>query len=266
MAIDKQKLWRQVKGIGIVTLWVMMLGGIIVSLSFVNKEEEKIRCKKIKVSITPKDELLFIDREAVLKTIHPMGNEKQIEGKKITELNTPLIEHKLNRNDFIKRAQVFTDMNGELQVKVEQRRPILRIIKTDGSTFYIDEEGRKMPVSLVFTAHVPVASGNIFEEYKARDTMHTFVGTELHKIATYVDKDAFWKAQIEQIFVTAESEFLLIPKIGDHTIAFGTSENIEEKFEKLMVFYREGLSRVGWDKYSTINLKYRNQVVCTRKK
>lgn len=266
MAIDKQKLLTQLKQIGIVTLWVVMLCGVVVSLAFVNKEERAIRCKQIRVSITPKDELLFIDREAVLKTIHPSGSEKQIEGKKITELNTPLIEYKLNRNDFVKHSQVFTDMNGELQVKVEQRRPILRIIKTDGINFYIDEDGRKMPVSQVFTAHVPVASGNIFEEYTARDTMHTFVGTELHKIATYVDKDAFWKAQIEQIFVTAESEFLLIPKIGDHTIVFGNSDDMDEKFGKLMVFYKEGLSRVGWNKYTTINLKYKNQIVCTKKK
>jgi cell division protein FtsQ len=265
MAIDKQKLWRQTKRAGIITLWVAMLGGVIVSLSFVNKEENALRCKKIRVKITPEDELLFIDREAVLKTIHPEGNEKQIEGKKVIELNTPLIEEKLNRNDFIKRSQVFTDMNGELQIKVEQRRPIVRVMKTNETDFYIDEDGRKMPVSQVFTAHVPVASGNIFEVYRTRDTMHTFVGMELHKIATYVDKHAFWKAQIEQIFVTAESEFLLIPKIGDHTIVFGNSENMEEKFEKLMVFYKEGLSRVGWDKYSTINLKYKDQIVCTKK-
>jgi cell division protein FtsQ len=87
----------------------------------------------------------------------------------------------------------------------------------------------------------------------------------LFKIATYVDKDAFWKAQIEQIFVTAESEYLLIPKIGDHTIVFGTAENMEEKFEKLLLFYKEGLSRVGWEQYKSINVKFKNQVVCTKK-
>jgi cell division protein FtsQ len=266
MAIDKQKLGKQARRIGILALWVLMIGGVIVSLSFVNKEEQAVRCKSISVHITPKDELLFIDRDAVLRTIRPGGHEKEIEGKKITELDIPRIEARLNRNDFIKRSQVFTDMNGELEIKVEQRRPILRIIDTRGESFYIDEEGRKMPVSQVFTAHVPVASGNIYEAYKARDTMHSFVGAELHKIATHVDKHAFWKAQIEQIFVTAESEFLLIPKIGDHTIVFGNSDHMEEKFEKLMLFYKEGLSRVGWDKYSAINLKYKDQIVCTKKK
>ncbi|MES2779313.1 MAG: hypothetical protein V4651_05380 [Bacteroidota bacterium] len=265
MAIDKQKLVKQLTRIGIITLWVLMISAVVVSLAFVNKQEDAIRCKKISVSIFPKNELLFIDRDMVLTTITPLGNEKAIIGKKIMELNIPLIETKLNHNDFIKTSQVFTDMNGELQINIEQRRPILRLLKADGSSYYIDEEGRKMPVSQAFTAHVPIASGNLFEEYKARDTMHTLVGSELHKIATYVDKDAFWKAQIEQIFVTAESEFMLIPKVGDHTIVFGTGEDMEEKFEKLLLFYKEGLSRVGWEKYSTINLKYKNQIVCTKK-
>lgn len=265
MAIDKQKLWRQLKRIGILTIWILMVCGIVVSLAFVNKEEKAVTCKSVDVRITPKNELLFINREMVLHMIHPLGLENEIVGKKITALNVPAIEQKLNHNDFIKTAQVYTDMNGAMEINVVQRRPILRIIKNDGSSFYIDENGTKMPVSQAFTAHVPVVTGNLFEGYKARDTMQTTVGVDLHKIATYVDKEAFWKAQIEQIFVTAESEFVLVPKVGNHTILFGTAENMEEKFEKLMVFYKEGLSRVGWEKYSSINVKYKDQVVCTKK-
>jgi cell division protein FtsQ len=88
---------------------------------------------------------------------------------------------------------------------------------------------------------------------------------ELFKIATYVDKDAFWKAQIEQIFVTAESELILVPKVGNHTIYFGNTDDMEAKFNKLMVFYKEALSRVGWDKYNSIDLRFRNQIVCKKK-
>lgn len=265
MAFDKEKFWKTTKQVLIAALWVCLIVGIGISLAFVNKQDAALKCKGISVTILPKDELLFIERSHVLETIIPSGSEKQIVGKPILELNTPLIEQKLNHNDFIKTSEVFTDMNGGLHITVQQRRPILRIIKANGSSYYLDEEGRKMPTSQVFTAHVPIVTGNVFEEYKSRDTMHTVVGLELHKIGTYVDKHAFWKAQIEQIFVTAESEFLLIPKIGDHTIAFGTGEDLEEKFEKLMLFYKEGLSRVGWEKYSIINLKYKNQVVCTKK-
>jgi cell division protein FtsQ len=265
MAIDKHKLLAQLKRIGIITLWVVMISGVIVSLAFVNKQEHRIKCRDVSVQIYPKHELLFVDRDMVLRTITPDGNEKNIKGKRILELNIPLIEQKLNTNDYIQKAQVFTDMNGNLKATVVQRRPILRLLKANGTSYYLDEKGLKMPVSSAFTAHVPVVTGNLFEDYSARDTMHSSVGMDLYKIATYVDKDAFWKAQIEQIFVTAESEFVLIPKIGDHTILLGTTEDMEEKFEKLMLFYKEGLNRVGWETYSTINLTYKNQVVCTKK-
>jgi cell division protein FtsQ len=265
MAWNKQEIWNTLKRIGIILMWILLVGGTIVSLAFVNKQEEYIRCKTINVSVFPANELLFINREMVLNVIHPSGDEKEIIGKILMELNIPLIEAKLNHNDFIKGSQVFTDMNGELQINVFQRRPILRMLKMDGSSYYVDENGLKMPISQAYTAHVTIASGNLFEGYKSRDTMYTSVGKELFKIATYVDKDAFWKAQIEQIFVTAESEYLLIPKIGDHTIVFGTAENMEEKFEKLLLFYKEGLSRVGWEQYKSINVKFKNQVVCTKK-
>jgi cell division protein FtsQ len=265
MAIDKQKLWTRTKRIGILLLWVLMVCGVVVSLSFVNKQEKAITCKKIDISIAPKNELLFIDRDMVLSILHPQGVENKILGKKITDLNVSVIEQKLNHNDFVQTAQVYTDMNGALTINIVQRRPILRILKSDGSGFYIDENSLKMPVSQAFTAHVPVVTGNLFETYSARDTMHSKVGVELNKIATYVDKDAFWKAQIEQIFVTAESEFVLVPKVGNHTILLGTADDMEEKFEKLMVFYKEGLPRVGWDQYTSINLKYKDQIVCTKK-
>lgn len=265
MPLDKEKILRTAKRIGIVCLWVLIGISIIVSIAFVNKEDAQLKCTAIHIQIEPKHEILFIDRESVLKQLNPEGDEKKILGKTILQLNTPLIEHKLNHNDFVKKAQVYTDMNGALTINLTQRRPILRIMKQDGTSFYLDEDGRQMPVSGMFTSHVPIATGNIFEPYKSRDTMHSFVGNELTKIATYVDKHAFWKAQIEQIFVTPESELWLIPKLGDHTIVFGTTENMETKFENLLLFYSEGLSRMGWDQYQTINLKYENQIVCTKK-
>jgi cell division protein FtsQ len=86
----------------------------------------------------------------------------------------------------------------------------------------------------------------------------------LYKIASYVDKHEFWKAQIEQIFVTRDNEFILIPKVGNHIILFGNAEEGDEKFEKLFVFYKEGLNRVGWNKYSSINIKYKGQVICKK--
>lgn len=263
--MDKAKLIRRAKFTGIVLLWVGLLGGLLVSLAFVNREEKQVTCSSIVVSIEPQNELLFVDRDMVIRTIRADGNEKLILGKPVNALHTPVLEKKLIDNRMISHAQVFTDMNGVLNVKVRQREPVLRVMKPDGTGYYIDRDGIKMPLSERFSAHVPVATGNIFEDYDKQDSMQSFVGKELFKIATYVDKDAFWKAQVEQIFVTPESELVLIPRVGDHEIVFGNTTDMEEKFDKLMLFYKEGLSRVGWDKYRQINLSYRGQVVCVKR-
>lgn len=265
MKFDKQKFLSRLKKVAIITMWIVLVSGLIVSLAFVNKEENEITCSKISVSINPKNELLFIDREIVLKTFRSDGDEKKILGKKITSLNIPNLEKKLLNNKLIFKAEVFTDMNGEVYINIKQREPILRIIKLDGTGFYVDRNGLKMPLSERFTARVIVATGNIFESYSKQDSIQSFVCNELYKIATYVDKDAFWKAQIEQIFVTAESDIVLIPKVGDHQIIFGDSQNMEEKFNNLMLFYKEGLSKVGWNKYKSINLSYKDQIVCVKR-
>jgi cell division protein FtsQ len=94
--------------------------------------------------------------------------------------------------------------------------------------------------------------------------VQTFILKGLIKIATYVDKDAFWKAQIEQIFVSNEAELVLVPKFGNHTILFGKVDDMEIKFEKLLVFYREALNRLGWNKYKVIDIRFNNQVVAKK--
>jgi cell division protein FtsQ len=81
----------------------------------------------------------------------------------------------------------------------------------------------------------------------------------------FLEKDEFWKAQMEQVLVNDKSELILIPKVGDHQIILGTTEGLEEKLNRLMLFYKEALTKTGWNQYGTINLKYKGQIVCTKK-
>ena len=88
---------------------------------------------------------------------------------------------------------------------------------------------------------------------------------DIYQISKFIDQSEFWKAQIEQVYVDKDLEFVIIPKVGNHKIVFGGIENLAGKFEKLMIFYKQGLSKTGWNEYSEINLKYKNQVVCTKR-
>ena len=79
-----------------------------------------------------------------------------------------------------------------------------------------------------------------------------------------MEADEFWKAQIIQVKVLENGELELIPRVGNHTILLGTTDELELKFKKLKIFYEKGLSKTGWNEYSQINLKFDNQVVCTK--
>jgi cell division protein FtsQ len=88
--------------------------------------------------------------------------------------------------------------------------------------------------------------------------------TQVYEIAQKVGKDEFWNAFIEQIYVNHHNEIELVPRVGSQIILLGNSDIIDEKLSNLLRFYKDGPGRTGWDAYSIINLKYKNQVVCTR--
>lgn len=85
------------------------------------------------------------------------------------------------------------------------------------------------------------------------------------KLVNYIRSDVFWNAQIEQIAIATNGTFTLIPKLGDHKIEFGRIENMEDKFGKMKIFYKEGLSHTGWEKYASFKLDYKGQIVCELK-
>ena len=85
-------------------------------------------------------------------------------------------------------------------------------------------------------------------------------------MANYIKNDTLLNSLITQAYINKEREIELYPAIGNQKILFGSGTDIADKFEKLKIFYTQGLNSVnGWDRYSTINLKYKNQVVCIKK-
>jgi cell division protein FtsQ len=88
---------------------------------------------------------------------------------------------------------------------------------------------------------------------------------DIYYLVEYINNDNFWSAQIDQIYVDNNNQIDLIPRVGNHVIHLGTTENTEGKLRNLAVFYDKVLPEVGWNKYSLINLEYKNQIVCKRR-
>ena len=170
-------------------------------------------------------------------------------------INTELIEEELLKNEMISDIQAYKTPSGIIKLEVIQKMPILRILSANGN-YYVDNQGTTMPISSRYVAHVPVVSGYVEKSFAVSD---------LYKFALFLQENEFWNDQIEQIYVHSDREVELVPRVGNHRIMLGTLDGLEEKLEHLKLFYEQAIPKMGWEKYSMINLKYKNQIVCTKK-
>jgi cell division protein FtsQ len=139
---------------------------------------------------------------------------------------------------------------------IRQRQPVIRVITSQGRSYYVDQERRIMPVTPAFTVYVPVVTGAVTE---------TMAREELYDFAMFLQRNADWDAWIEQIEVRSNDDVVLIPRAGDFSIVMGSLKDYPVKLSTFIRFVDQGLNVLGWNRYSEINLKYENQVVCTRK-
>jgi cell division protein FtsQ len=266
----------KLKKIIVFVLWIIGISSFAALLGFVNAEEKEVMGQSINVIVTNESENSFIDENVVSNYLN--DRKDFIVNQKLKDIHVVEIENALNTHPAIEKADVSVDINGRAEIKVTQRKPVVRIMNTQGESFYIDTKGKLMPLSDNYSARVPFANGIIFESYPSfynYSIAKIEKDTALHKlcvidnvfhVAEYIERDTLLNSMIQQIYVNTKKEIELYATIGNHKIVFGNSEDIPEKFNKLKMFYKEGLNSIdAWNKYSVVNLKYKNQVVCTKK-
>ncbi|TKC08213.1 cell division protein FtsQ [Pedobacter polaris] len=241
--------------------WLVCLAGMVVLMSFIDINKQKVKCTKVEILIPGADN--FIEREeidAILKQ-----GEGALIGRNLETINIHQIEKNIKSNPYIAFVKVYADMDGIIHIEIKQRQPVLRIINAGGQDYYIDSDGLKMPMSPNFTANVLVATGNILEGFSGRiDTLLTPLARDLYKTALYSKRDTLWDAQFEQIYVNEKNDIELIPRVGNQRIILGNADSLETKMNNLLAFYKQAMPKVGWNVYKTINLKYYNQIVCEK--
>ena len=244
-------------------LWLLLAVNLLVIMAFVEKAHRAQRCSAIDIQVDHDSAMYFTNAEQVESQLSSFFKVPQLVGSPLYKLVPGRIEYILGHSDYIRSAESWKDIDGTLHIDVIQKRPLLRI-KTNFDDYYLDELGEKMPLSPTFTARVPVATGNIFERYRYGRDMQTYVGNMLKYVSQVLDTNQFWKAQIEQIDVDAQSELVLIPKLGSQRIILGDTNELANKLNNLLLFYQQGLPKAGWGAYKTINVKYADQIVCTK--
>ena len=195
--------------------------------------------------------------------IQALLNQEQsvVLGTNFDQVDIKLLERQVEENPFVAEIDVFMSVTGVLGAKVSPAQPIGRLMSSRGPDQYIDVTGKLLPMNADYTARVPLIS---FAEYPQWESNlgENDLGKQLMEFLIFINKDELWRAQIAQLAVSEENELTLWPQMTKQLILFGPADEIEEKFKKLKLFYKEVLPKKGWNTYSSINLKYKNQIVC----
>lgn len=259
-----------------IAFWSLLVIGLVVSMSFAQRQHSRMPCKKFSVTIVREGENFFVSEDDIKKLLRERGDS--IVGEPVSKIDIPKIEQVVATHPAIESVETFMSVNGELSIIAVQRHPIVRIINSNGESYYIDDRGKLMPWMSEWTAKVPVVTGAINDGYDKyyKTTMDAIAKDsalsaatpleDIYHLAQFINADTFLHAQITQINLSAENGYEMIPRVGSQKIIFGDATDIAEKFTNLKIFYRDGLRATGsWNDYTTINLQYKNQVVCTRR-
>jgi cell division protein FtsQ len=253
-------------------IWIWFVLGVylVVASSVMTNRTGNVLCNSIHIMIDDTVTNNFVRKSDVTEQLEK--DFRRIVGKPVKEINTYEIKESLDRIGVIKSCNVYTTLDGKLNIEIKQRTPIVRIINKYNQSYYVDAEGYIIHKSKHFTPRVLVVNGNIKSYFPPgkhhnilNDSIQELKLRRLYDLSKYIYNDEFWKAQIVQVYVKKNDQIDIVPRIGPHLIEFGSPENYEQKLKKLKTFYKEGLNKVGWNKYEIINISYKDQIVCTKR-
>ena len=241
--------------------WSLLGLCCVVLLVAAMKAKDSKACSNIEINIKGTTKHMFIKQTDVVDVL----NKNTIHaGETLDEINLRKTEEQLKSNPWIKDAELFFDNHQILHVKISEREPVARVFTKSGESFYIDSSGLRLPVTENATARVIVFT-SFPSDKKVLSKSDSLVLNDIKTITQYINADSFLNAQTAQINITSQRTYEITPVVGDQLIRIGDAENLDEKFTKLLAFYRQVFSKVGFERYSVIDVQYEGQVVAVRR-
>ena len=243
------------KKIGILTADIILSVYLVLAITAFNcPDDQDAVCREVKINITDGTGNGFLNVNEVKMQlqhakIYPLGD-------RMSDVCTRQIEETLLKSPLVDRVESYKTHSGHVFINLTQRTAVMRIMANNGESYYIDNLGAIIP-SKNNSTDLVVATGDIKQKYAQ---------TALKQFGLLLLDDPFWQSQIEQINVLPDGSVEMIPRVGDHIVYLGQPTHLKEKLTRLEKFYRYGLSKAGWNKYSYINIEFNNQIICKRRK
>lgn len=242
---------------------------LVLAVTAFNKPERSDQiCNEVSISIADKDSCGFLSAAEVKRLL--TNKHLYPKGKKMSLVDLRAIESTLKSNSFINNAECFKTQTGRVGIIVSQRLPMLRVMSNNGEDYFIDIDGEIMQGGH-YSSDLIVATGNISKRYAQN---------YITKVTQWIMSNNLWKNQVEQINILPDKSIEIVPRIGNHIICLGRlpessdmkrrerniNRFVENKFNRLLKFYRYGLNKIGWNKYDYVNLEFDNQIICRQSK
>jgi len=236
------------KAVYTIIKWLVLISILSVILSFTNKNRKNQIANLNNIEIDYEN---FIDNKNIIKYL--TENHVSFDNTLISDIDFVSIEEELNEHPYIKKAEIYTDQKGKVNLYLKNRIPYVRVIN-NSDDFYLDSKMTMFPINDNYTENVLIITGEFI-----------LTNSKAKKLITLINNNDFWRSQITQIHFIDEEDVILITRVGDQLIEFGDLNNQEEKLNNLNIFYKKVMPVQGWQKYSKVSLKFNNQVVCTKK-
>ena len=244
-----------------ITLVSLLFLGVVMyvayAMLFLSGPDEDEKCTTVELLVKQNDSSKFVDEKEVedmLKNAHVYPK-----GMLMKDVDTKRIEETVRSNEFVSDVECYKSSNGKLCIQVEQRVPVMFVVPEGRDGYFVDAQGNIIP-GRNYTINLVTASGKIDNKYAS---------TRLADFGQYLQTDAFWNNQIEQIYVQkdrkGEPVIELVTRVGNNIIYLGSIDDYQKKLHKLKIFYEKAIGTVGWEKYARVDLEYDNQIICTKR-
>lgn len=242
---------RLIQNIILLILTALLIAGVL----WARSRETDVRCTRITVQIVNRDSTVFVTEQGVQTELAQSGIK--IIGKPMWQINAARIEEVLSHSEYLENVECVKAKDGEIIIRASQLVPIMRVFDTDGTSYYVNTDGKRMNATAIYHSDVPVIQGHFTRQYPA---------TRLLPLVKYVENDSLLHTLVTMYSMRDSNNIFIVPSIYGHVVNMGNVANFENKFEKLKLFYREVLPAKGWETYDTISVKWDHQVVATRRK
>ena len=251
------------KKILVAIIWIAIGTGTAVLLVAAIEKRNNERCSGIEIEITGVQNNFFIDKKDVISILQKTNGGK-LQKMPLHAIDLAAMETELQKSQWIKKVEIFFDNNNVLHVSITEREPIARVFTTSGSSFYIDSSLARLPLSDKFSPRLPVFS-DFPTDAIVLSKQDSNLTKDVRTLSQFINANPFWMAQIDQVDISKNRTFDLIPKLGNQVIHFGNADNCQQKFSNLLCFYKQVLTKLGWAHYSAIDVQFKGQVVGVRR-